>query len=701
MTPARLGSVLFASVAMAAGPAAFSAAHFDISAGNGAGQIEEFIRQSNAEVSYRAAEAEKYTTRPVKGEYEPLEALRLMFEGIGLLALPGKRNVINVVDCATSRGWRGAKHHHSEACRAARKPEVPAGVPARTAESAANSEPATVILVTGSLIRRDPLGEIDPSLITIYSADMERKFDGSIAAALQGLPAVHGSGPTEDTYETGTDAPTNSGRGIGTNLRGFGAGATLVLVNGHRIAASGTDAAFVDVSNLSSLFVDRIDLLADAASAVYGADAVGGVVNVFTRRDFSGALTRARFGGAVGEALDQWQVGQLFGGEWSKGHAVFGVDLGASEALASADRRRAKSDLRSFGGDNFDIDFSNPGNLVMGADRLAIPHSQDGTALTLADLIAGQPNLRNVSEHSDVIAAQERRSAYTALHYEPNENLSFDFDAHFAYRQARAAAGSATGLLRVPSSNPFGKAFATDTVPALVAYDFYDDLGRKTLTANVRSDFVTLGFDYRTSGSWVIGGYLRRATERQHQIVDNLVHLAELDGALADSSAATAFNPFGDGSFTPAATLERIRTTAHTFARSRTGSVGLDASGALPWHRAHDLRLGLGLEYRDQALHTDVRAGGFGDDARYGRSRDVLAFAAELDAAIVPRSKPLRFARRLDLAVSGRYEDFLGSGHAFTPRVNIEWTPHGGLTLFASRRSDCSSKRRTAASSSR
>jgi iron complex outermembrane receptor protein len=639
---------------------------FDIPAGSAARTLPAFEQRSGLDLQYPdLADLQRFDTRAVNGTYEPIDALRLMLSGLSLLAVP-RKSYVAVVDCAAPADGRLYR-----ACGAKRRLE--AAKARGAAKPAAVPRPADMeeLVVTGTIMRG---AEKSPSVITLSNRDIESRTPrGAIWEALQDQPAVHGSGPTEDTSEIGTDAPTNSGRGIGINLRGFGAGATLVLVNGHRIAASGTDAAFTDISNVSNLFVEETELLADATSAVYGSDAVAGVVNLNLRRSFDGAVTRARYGGAAGDELDHFEIGQLFGWNGDRTRTVVGVNFHSSGALAASSRAQARSDLTRWGGSNFDINLSNPGNVFTPDGALAIPHGQDGSNLALSDLIAGRQNLTDRHAHSDLISAQRIASAYASVQFAPRTNLTLSLDGHFAFRRASAQSGSAALGLVVPFANPFAKQIATPLAPVLVSYNFFDDLGALRLRANVRSDFVTGSLEYRGENGWTIGGYARRATERQHQVHANFADPTAVRDALADESPATALNPFGDGSFTAAETLERIRTTGHTFARSRTSSMGVDASGRLGSILGRDLRLGVGLDYRDQTLRSDIRTGGISPDSRFARSRDAFALVTELD---------LTAAERLDLSFAGRYETFLGSGDAFTSRIEARWTPWDSVTVF-------------------
>jgi outer membrane cobalamin receptor len=104
------------------------------------------------------------------------------------------------------------------------------------------------------------------------------------------------------------------GYGAGVNLRGLGSDATLVLVNGHRLSPTGAG-NFVDISQIPVGAIDRIDVVTDGSSAIYGSDAVGGVVNIRLRNDFDGAETRLQYGSMADGGPDEYGVEQTFRSE--------------------------------------------------------------------------------------------------------------------------------------------------------------------------------------------------------------------------------------------------------------------------------------------------------------------------------------------------------------------------------------------------
>lgn len=124
-------------------------------------------------------------------------------------------------------------------------------------------------------------------------------------------------------------------QGAAINLRAIGEGTTLVLMNGRRLAA-GFQSAAVDISALPLTAIERVEVLPDGASALYGSDAVGGVVNFILRDDFEGVETRIRSGYADG--TDELRIGQTLGGAWSSGNALLSLEYYQRDLLLASDR---------------------------------------------------------------------------------------------------------------------------------------------------------------------------------------------------------------------------------------------------------------------------------------------------------------------------------------------------------------------------
>jgi iron complex outermembrane receptor protein len=164
-----------------------------------------------------------------------------------------------------------------------------AAVPVSDAEQSAEPQGReNEILVTGSRIRQDPNNSALPLQI-ITTQEIQRNGISSPEQLIMFL-STNGSGA--DNLASNADVTSGAPRGTNglsaANLRGQGAAATLVLLNGRRVAAHGLTGGAVDVNQIPFAAIERVEVLKDGASAIYGTDAVGGVINFITRKDYQG-----------------------------------------------------------------------------------------------------------------------------------------------------------------------------------------------------------------------------------------------------------------------------------------------------------------------------------------------------------------------------------------------------------------------------
>lgn len=156
-------------------------------------------------------------------------------------------------------------------------------------DTAAQDEAASApIIVTGSRIKRDPMKSALP-LQVLTSDDLQR---GGVQNPEQLTMFLSSAGSGPDNLASNSDVVTGAQRGTNglsaANLRGQGSASTLVLLNGRRVAAHGLSGGAVDVNQIPFALVDRVEVLKDGASAIYGTDAIGGVINFITKTDFTG-----------------------------------------------------------------------------------------------------------------------------------------------------------------------------------------------------------------------------------------------------------------------------------------------------------------------------------------------------------------------------------------------------------------------------
>ena len=217
------------------------------------------------------------------------------------------------------------------------------------------------ITVTGSNIPRTNTETPSPVQV-VTRQEIDRSGKTTVAEYLQTLTS-DGAGSIPKTFGNGF-----AGGGAGISLRGLGAGSTLVLLNGRRMATYGLaddgQKVFTDLSTIPLDAVERVEVLKDGASAIYGSDAIAGVVNIILRSDFQGAILRGSYGvsgdgdGDAKKATLTAGTGDLSSDGWN---AFFSLDVGKSDAIKISDRKNRKwigtGDIRRWGYDAADAQF--------------------------------------------------------------------------------------------------------------------------------------------------------------------------------------------------------------------------------------------------------------------------------------------------------------------------------------------------------
>jgi len=197
------------------------------------------------------------------------------------------------------------------------------------------------VVVTGTNIHGNT--SMVTSLTTITRDDYERGGFLDIGEALRSIPENFSGGINTQSRFAGGNADqsgNNATLSSSPNLHALGSSATLTLLNGNRLAPAGYGLS-VDLALIPTAAIERIDVLADGASAIYGADAVGGVVNIITRRHYDGVETRARFGSADG-GLQTYSASGLAGGTAGKLSGVVSAEY-FSQGDLQASQREASS----------------------------------------------------------------------------------------------------------------------------------------------------------------------------------------------------------------------------------------------------------------------------------------------------------------------------------------------------------------------
>jgi len=544
------------------------------------------------------------------------------------------------------------------------------------------------ILVTGTRIRGS--GPVGSSVIALDRAMIEQGGFGSTQQLVQAVPQNFGGGPNEATtgISTRDNAGLNQAYGASVNLRGLGPSSTLVLLNGNRPALGGFSGVFADLSLIPASAIERVEILPDGASALYGSDAVAGVVNIVPRTRFQGLETSLRLASADGDR-QELQLSQLVGTSWGSGRAVLAYEYARNGRLAAADRRFATEDLRAFGGPDLRQLYANPGTISAAGETFAIPAGQNGSGLRADQLRRGEVNLQDQWLGVDLLPAQRRHAAYLYAEQALTPSLDVYVEGLFGRRtyDKRGIASTSNSPRTVTSDNPFYVDPIGSGLPITVFYSFVEDLGPERARGAVEGLGGAVGARLAL-GPWSIDAHASAGRQDERARLLNVVNAARLAVALADPDPATAYNLFGDGPNTNPATIDRVRGSTANRGRYELWTAQARADGPLFSLPAGDVRLALGSEFRRErfrafpdvvdvtsAAPTLQQIGGLAGPRR------VSAVFAELLVPITAPEHDIPLVRRLQISAAGRFEHYSDFGDTTNPKLGLRWEPIAGVAV--------------------
>ena len=554
--------------------------------------------------------------------------------------------------------------------------------PAEGADQDAQSAVLQEVVVTGTLIRNTaPVGS---TVIALDQSQLLQTGSLSVSDALRTLPQVTNLGVT-DGSRSGTGGAGNIVYGNSINLRGLSPFATLTLVDGHRVAPSGTTGSTVDPNSFPSLMLQRVDVVADGASATYGSDAIAGVVNLILRRNVEGVEVQGQYGFANG--YEAHREGLVAGHRWSSGQFTIGLEQSYHSDLNGQDRRFFESNQTDLGGSNYASLQCSPGTIQVGNTTYAIPKG-GVTAATAASLIAGTANHCDPAKYQDILPRVRQQNVAFTVDQRLGDWLSLFGDGTYAKRTWLFEGGPQTGPVVVPSSNAYFVAPpGTNPASETVNYSFQNDEGLHTNDVGSSINMqATLGLRADVGHGWEaqVDGTAGRDSDYVYSPPNALVQGA-LGAALASGNPATALNVYGGRN--PASVIAPIfggQFYGPGFAREQI--LETQADGPLFTLPGGPVRLAVGGQWRHDELLYGVNSGAPGQQLvireRLNRHSD-SAFA-ELLVPVFGEGNALPGVRSLDVDIAGRYEKYSDFGSTSHPKIGVNWSPAEGWMLHGS-----------------
>jgi iron complex outermembrane receptor protein len=708
-----LASMSTAALATASPAFAANDHQVDLPAGSLQGSLAALANETGEQLVFTPALVAGRNVPALSGRYDVDAALSRLLAGTDIEATrAGPRLVVLRRHEAAAANHTTTTAQDAPARPFANDPRGPSGPPTSLEPAppivtqqapATSSTTVEAVEVTGTLIRG--AGQGPSPLKVIDRNEMERSGEITVAGVLNQLPQVFGGQDTEVTVAVGADtAHQNVAYGTGVNLRGLGTSSTLVLINGRRVGASGLAGNFVDISTLPAIAVQRVEVLLDGASATYGADAVGGVVNVILRRDLNGGELQASAGQAAGATAQEYQVGGVFGRTWSGGGALVAFEYYQRGNLAAADRDyTASADLRPFGGTDHRLTNAFPGNIVgvnpatgISGPFYGIPAGQNGIGLTPTSFRPGQLNLQSPQLGVDLLPATRRESIYAAFHQELTPSIELSGDFRYGWRASRILSTASTPTITIGRNDPF---FVSPNGAASnqIQYSFQGELGNQVNRGGQEDYTATLGATWHLPASWTVQGYgsYSQAIDQSWTVgLSNTAILSEALGNVPDNPL-TAYSPARDGFFNPytgvaansAAVINALRGFTQNRERSQVVTGDLQADGnlfALPGGEVklaigvsgrHEFYTRHGINYTSTAIPTQVT----GDTG----GRSVEAVFTELRIPLFSEVNARPGFQALEFSAAVRAEHYSDFGWTVDPKVGLLWAPADDLHIRA------------------
>lgn len=607
------------------------------------------------------------------------------------------------------------------------EPAAPAA-PAPQEEEPQAAEPAVAdIVVTGSRITRSGFTAPTPTTV-VGLADIQKAAPANIADFVNQMPQVSGS----STTRTGNNNTSTGTNGLNTlNLRSLGSNRTLVLLDGRRVVASAVNSA-VDVNNLPSALVERVDIVTGGASAAYGSDAVAGVVNFVLQKKFTG-IKGSLSGGITDRGDDENATGYLaYGTPFAdgRGHVLLSVEGAYQAGINSIDRDKRKwfNQTNLLSNPNYtptngqpqriiasNVNYSNvaKGGVITSTGLANTQFGEGGVpmAFQLGSPISAPLMVGGNSWYEGDVNALDSElkhwAAFGRVSYDLTDDLTLIAEGSYGYSKTNnlSAYQRYQGNLTMSATNPFLDAGVRARAAELgissfrYGYSTYD-LGRPENEATRKTYRAVLGLEGKVFGDWRWDAYYQYGQTDTRSTLYNTTNVARFAEAIdavrdtsgrivcrstltAPSNGCVPLNIFGYGVADPSA-IAYVKGTAWQQLSLKQNVAAASISGEPFSLWAGPVSLAVGAEYRKEEVSgsgDDVSAvNGFytGNFKGTNGSYDVKEAYAEI---VVPLAENMPFLQSLELNAAGRYTDYSTSGGVETWKLGLSWKPVNDLRL--------------------
>jgi iron complex outermembrane receptor protein len=587
---------------------------------------------------------------------------------------------------------------------------------AQAQDAPAPAAPATEqVVVTGTSIRG--VAPVGSDLITVSPADIQATGAQNVQDLLTTVPALLGMGSAGQGQSGGA-----AYQPVIHQLGSSASNSTLVLIDGHRFPTGGTNHSEPDPGLLPFNMLERVDVLPDGASSIYGSDAIAGVVNFITRKKFDGVMVSGQSDFMDGKT--DWEAGILTGTSWSNGSAMFAYTYTHDGMLMQGARPYTFPNHIAQGGTNFNNFNCDPSTIQPnGAGNIYLSPT---SATNVANTAANSPC--STANYSALVPQTVRNNVMLKMEQDFGDNWTVTSEFVYGNRRDQLATSrgtlTATAFQTGTQANPFyinppGVSATKQTIrwdadalfgPGAFSVNgadtFYGDanveykLGRDFLGGDFVVDFLALvGQD--TSYSGTVGTVNASAAELALNGTTNsngslTTPVAGLNAIITQLplTAANALDVWDPASSnqTSATVKAALLNNGNTLS-TVTGNdqFRLSTNGTLLNLPAGPLKVAFGAElFRWQSSEFTAQPLGSGPASTgtysksYDFNRTVRSVYGEFDVPLVDEGMNVPLMQSLEVDVSGRYDHYSDFGDTANPKIGVNWHVVGGLKARAS-----------------
>ncbi|PPU94481.1 TonB-dependent receptor domain-containing protein [Xanthomonas albilineans] len=560
------------------------------------------------------------------------------------------------------------------------------------------------VSVTGSHIRRIDAETASP-VITIDRQRIEDSGQNTLGQLLQQLPAMAGNMPN-----IALNSGFSHGRAL-VSLRNLGPERTLVLVNGHRMAGPASSVAAapgVDVNAIPAAMVERIEVLTDGASSVYGSDAIAGVINIILKDKYDGFAATADYGQSTHGDGNRRTLGVEWGKSWERGGLILGLSQNSMNALYDADRPYARTALQYVNGQPKEIR-SGGTRAFLDDGRVLVPnHPLAPGAVGTQDFHPYDLTLdtHNIYDEQYLITPVQRTNASAHASFDFTADVQGYLDMFWTRSQTTSQLG-AYGL-EMPNAaqnyyNPFGSALTRYLLRSVQANTrvFTSTMYQTNIVAGLRGKFADTSWQWdaaagtaRYKDTLIRHGFsvtsrLDNAVGASFRDSDGTIKCGTPGNVIADCTPINVFNPDDPATI---AGIKATQSVVDLVDKSTMKFAEASVNGDLFAMPAGSVQAALGLSLRKdgfaQGTSNPVAAADADGKCDYndgcimnqGHDETIKEAYAEV---LVPLLKGVTGAQALNLDLGTRYSRYDYWGNTTNSKVALEWRPLDNLLVRA------------------